>query len=170
MGTDKASLPYGGMTLLRHMLELAVRAGAAPVLVAGGAGGDIPDPVAGAGPVAGLQALLRAEETPRRWVVMPVDMPLLHEGMLLRLAAACSRAAYFEGHPLPFGVAIDSTTHLVLEHAGRRLAAGENMSVRDVLGALEAEALFPDHDERRRLVNANTPEEWERITGTDEDR
>lgn len=163
MGADKASLPYGTQTLLSHMRSIAEEAGAGKVLVGGGPHGDLPDPMPGAGPVAGLLALARfmsQTDSPVRWVAIPVDMPLLDGSLLRRLAAAGPEAAFFAGHPLPLALTMDNATRGVLEHVGKRLAAGESVSVRRVLEVLVANELIAAQSDRARLVNTNTPEEW----------
>jgi molybdopterin-guanine dinucleotide biosynthesis protein A len=147
------------------MRDLAARSGATPVLV-GGPGGELADPVPGAGPVASLWALARAapgDSPSARWVVIPVDMPVLAPSLLRRLAAAGPRAVFFSGHPLPLALTMDRVTRDTLERRGERLAAGESVSVHSILDALNAERLDPDAAERDQLVNANTPEEWERL-------
>lgn len=166
MGVDKASLPYGAQTLLEHMRAVAGRAGAGPVLVGGGPRSDLTDPVAGAGPVAGLWALARTvpdTDPPSRWVVIPVDMPLLEGDLLRRLATAGPRPAFYAGHPLPLALTMDRATRGTLERIGERLSAGESLSVRQVLALIAARALAPQATERAQLVNANTPHEWERL-------
>ncbi len=168
MGTDKASLPYGARPLLAHMRGIAGHSGARTVLVGGGPHGDLPDPVAEAGPVASLWALARTTPkvaTDSRWVVIPVDMPLLEGPLLRRLAAAGPRPAFFAGHPLPLALTMDNATRDVLERMGERLSAGKSISVHHVLELLEADTLSPDAAERAQLVNANTREEWDQLTG-----
>jgi molybdopterin-guanine dinucleotide biosynthesis protein A len=166
MGTDKASLPYGAQTLLEHMRAIAGRAGARTILVGGGPYGDLPDPVAEAGPAASLWALARTTSkvaTNSRWVVIPVDMPLLERPLLRRLVAAGPRAAFFAGHPLPLALTMDNATRDVLERMGERLSAGKSISVHHVLELLGADTLSPDATERAQLVNANTREEWNQL-------
>ena len=134
----------------------------------GGPHGDLPDPVAEAGPVASLWALARTTPkvaTDSRWVVIPVDMPLLEGPLLRRLAAAGPRPAFFAGHPLPLALTMDNATRDVLERMGERLSAGKSISVHHVLELLEADTLSPDAAERAQLVNANTREEWDQLTG-----
>ncbi len=166
MGADKASLPYRGVTLLSHMRDLADRAGAALVLVGGGPKGDLKDPVAGAGPVASLCAL--ADHTsrcagPLRWVVLPVDMPLLEPTLIRKLAAAQAPAAAFTGHPLPLALTLEAHTQTIFERVKARLMAHESVAVWHVLALLEGQDLTADDGERAQLINANTPEEWSRL-------
>lgn len=166
MGTDKASLPYRGVTLLSHMKGLAARAGASLILVGGGPLGDLKDPVAGAGPAASLCALADsalAEQGPSRWVVLPVDMPLLEPSLVRRLAAAPGATAAFAGHPLPLALSLNATTRAVFAGVKARLIAHESVAVWQVLDLLDGQDLTADADEVAQLVNANTPDEWSRL-------
>jgi molybdenum cofactor guanylyltransferase len=162
MGTDKASLPYRGQTLLDHMRGLARQVGAVTILVGGSSRADLKDHIAGAGPVASLCALVDAAKGPERWLVLPVDMPLLGPDLLRRLVAGAA-AVYFAGHPLPLALTMDSRARSVLERAKNRLLDGQSVAVHEVLAQLEADALPPSAGERKQLVNANTPEEWEEL-------
>lgn len=165
MGVDKASLAYRGQTLLQHMEGLARSLGTGPVLVGGGPRGDLADPVRAAGPVASLCALAEAvTAAPLRWLVVPVDMPLLTPALLLRLALADPKCAFFDGHPLPLVLTLDSPTRAVLERARAALAKGESVSVRHILAQAGAMSLTPRAPEQEHLVNANTPEEWDKIS------
>jgi molybdopterin-guanine dinucleotide biosynthesis protein A len=166
MGTDKASLPYRGQTLLEHMRGLAARAGASPVMVSGGSRGELPDPVAGAGPVAGLCALAvhaASGSDPMRWLVLPVDMPRVQVPLIHRLVGADSRSVCFTDRPLPLALTLDTDARAVLDRVGKKLAAGESIAVRQVLEMLGSTALTPDQSEEEQLVNANTPAEWEQL-------
>lgn len=163
MGTDKASLPYTGQTLLDHMRDLARQAGAVTILVGGGFRADLKDPVAGAGPVASLCALAEAAKGPERWLVLPVDMPLLGPNLLRCLVTAGAAATYFAGHPLPLALTMDNRARSILERAKGKLMGGESVAVHEVLTQLEADALAPTTAESEQLVNANTPEEWAQL-------
>lgn len=166
MGADKASLPYRGVTLLSHMRDLAGRAGALSVMVGGGPFADLKDPVAGAGPVASLCALAEfhlRKTLPARWVVLPVDMPLLEPPLIHRLAAAPARAAAFTGHPLPLALTLVPDTTSALARVKTRLMAHESVAVWQVLNLLEGQELTADESETAQLINANTPDEWSRL-------
>ncbi|MGE3477549.1 MAG: molybdenum cofactor guanylyltransferase [Rhodospirillaceae bacterium] len=166
MGADKASLPYRGVTLLSHMRTLAAQSGAASVLVGGGALAELKDPVAGAGPVASLCALAEyalPETVPSRWVVLPVDMPMLEPTLIRRLAAAPARAAAFTGHPLPLALTLDAETRAAFARVKIRLLAQDSVAVRQVLGLLGGQDLGASDSETAQLINVNTPDEWSRL-------
>lgn len=99
MGTDKAALPIGGLTLLARATgtlalvcdEVVVVARADQELGDGAAGlRRATDRVEGAGPLAGIEAALAATGSDLM-VIIPVDMPLLAPD-LLRLLVATARA------------------------------------------------------------------------------
>ena len=163
MGADKAGLPYRGSTLLEHMKNIAQGLGPARVLVGGGPQGDLPDPVAGRGPAASLVALAGGTAGPVRWLIIPVDMPLLTPPLLQRLLAAGPEGAFFAAHPLPFALSMDSAARAVLQRVGDGLAQGQSISVRLILAQIGARALTPSPGELGQLVNANTPDEWDEI-------
>lgn len=166
MGTDKANLPYRGKTLLTHMRDIALHAGASAIITGGGAHGEIQDPVPDAGPVGGLCALAAhaALAGPARWLVIPVDMPLLTPALLTRLAGVPSAATAYAQHPLPLAVTFDARSISVFTGVRARLSAGESVPVRQVLRLLEATELQPSAAEKDQLVNANTPQDWRHLT------
>lgn len=166
MGRDKASLPYRGQTLLSHMRALGAAAGAAPILIGGGASADLPDPVAGAGPVGSLCALAQyVSETscPLRWAIVPVDMPLVTPRLLGLLAQAPGDAAAFADHPLPVGLTFTKSTLAVFASIRPHLSQERSLAVREVLQRLNARTLNVDPDTLSQLRNVNTPEEWSRL-------
>jgi molybdopterin-guanine dinucleotide biosynthesis protein A len=107
-------------------------------------------------PLAGLVAGLRAAAG-ELIVAVPVDCPLLEEGDLRALAAACADAAVPQTGPLPG--AYRKSALPVLE---QRLRAGR-LAIRDALGELDARVVSLDP---ARLANANTPAELARLLGS----
>jgi molybdopterin-guanine dinucleotide biosynthesis protein A len=105
MGRDKALLPFGGTDLLGHAVERLRAAGAARVSLLCGetprhAERGLPlvlDAVAGAGPVGGLLAALRALEAGERALVLAVDVPHVPAGLLAALDELAGDAAVPEG-------------------------------------------------------------------------
>ena len=114
MGRDKAGLVLAGQTRAERALGVLRQVSSAQVILGHGRGCPpevprLPDEEAGAGPSAGLRALL-ASGLGDRYVVLPVDMPDVRAEHLALLIAACGaqRAACFvRGHdatalePLP---------------------------------------------------------------------
>jgi len=91
MGVDKATIDAGGVTLLERAVT-RLRVACDPVLIApgelsltGGADASVVDAMAGAGPLAGLVAALRA--SPHHLLgVVAVDLPWLDPALLRLLA------------------------------------------------------------------------------------
>jgi len=100
-------------------------------------------------PIAGLVAGLRAARF-ETCVVLPVDVPLVGEQELRRLAAACREAAVPQTGPLPG--AYRRSALPVLE---RRLQAGELALYR----AVEELDVVRVPIEEELLTNVNTPED-----------
>ena len=117
-------------------------------------GSELPFPVRDDGidvqaPIAGLVAGLRAARF-ETCVVLPVDVPLVGEQELRRLAAACREAAVPQTGPLPG--AYRRSALPVLE---RRLQAGELALYR----AVEELDVVRVPIEEELLTNVNTPED-----------
>lgn len=154
MGRDKAQLDWHGVSLLDRMCRILLDAGVARVVVSGDRPGHdcVPDVEPERGPgfaVSGVLATLPADATA---LVVPVDMPLLTPALLRMLTA--HRAACFEGHPLP---ALLPT----------RAADGGELRADSIKGlhrAAGSVALPVTADAAAILVNANTPEEWLRLS------
>ncbi len=88
MGRDKALLVFRGKTLLEHALATARALDPGARIVGGAYGGLAPvveDEFVGQGPLAGIQAALRASTTELN-VVLAVDTPLLTAALLRYLA------------------------------------------------------------------------------------
>lgn len=154
MGRDKALIDWHGQPLIDHMVRLLRDAGAS-VRVSGDrpAHGGIPDAAPDRGPVGGILSVV--PHCPDGVVlVVPVDMPLLAAGRVHRLREALGTcaAAYFEGHPLPCGVRLDTVSRARL-HAFA--GAHGRASVRDLLAAFGARAL--PADDEGDLRPCNTP-------------
>lgn len=101
MGRDKAGVIVDGQTLAERALAVLGQVSDAQVILGHGRGCPtelprLPDVEPGAGPSAGLRALL-ASGLGDRYVVLPVDMPGVRAEHLAALLAACAhhRAACF---------------------------------------------------------------------------
>ena len=175
MGTDKAALQIGGMTLLERTARLALAVGL-PVLVVGRAqppGWLLPevlfleDAEAGQGPVGGLATALRHAQG--SVLALACDLPLLTADALQWLidqakahGGASGLVTVNGGHLEPLFTVYDLACLPLIE---ARLAAGQR-SLRGVIKAgTFASADAPDWV-AAQLVNANTPEEWKLSGGT----
>ena len=171
MGSDKACLPFGDARLVDHVAHLMTRTGCSPVLVSGKVDGYscIGDLIAGAGPVGGIYSISQAaiqEEYPSAWLFVPVDMPLLSTAVLARLTScpAGFDGACFAGRPLPLFLRLNGMVTGALRQSAMLLTKGRRLSVRQLLAGLRIHQAECPQEEMVRLANANTPEEWERIT------
>ncbi len=170
MGKPKALLPVGGVTLVEWQVA-RLRGAFAETLVATGPNSPLPacleplrvvDGWPGAGPLAGIEAGLRAAT--REWVfTLGCDLPLATLDLARRLAAA---AAGHEGaaprvagraHPTcaVYARGIDRRLHRALGRGERRLA--------QVVGELDL--VWVEDVEARLLTNLNTPADLEGLQG-----
>ncbi len=164
MGSNKALLPWCGRPLIEHMQSVLVAAGVGDLKISGELAGyaGIPDLQAGLGPLGGL-ASVAATLADGELLVLPVDMPRITPALLRRLLATplqrpCRR---FEGMVLPLRMRVDTTTRQVL--AGILAEANSSRSLRNLQARLGVEELPITSDEKRLLINCNTPQEWEAI-------
>ena len=177
MGTDKAALEIGGMTLLERTARMALAVNL-PALVIGRASPDgwlLPevtfteDAEAGLGPLGGLATARRQAQT--SVLALACDLPLLTEDAVRWLIAQ----AAFQGGPSglvtvnggqkePLFSVYDRACLPLIE---ARLAAHR----RSLHGLIEAGAFaFADAPDwvAAQLANVNTPEEWREKTGKTE--
>lgn len=157
MGQNKALLPYDGHTLLEHMTLLLREAGVADVFVSGSYEGYdcIPDREKHAGPAVALRHVLQdlADRNIYRGALcVPVDMPQLSAG-LLRYLCGIEAGAYFSDHPFPL--------YMPLPLCGEAGAT----SMRGLLNAENITAQQLPEKYTHHMMNANTPEEWEKVVG-----
>jgi molybdenum cofactor guanylyltransferase len=155
MGQDKALLTLNGQSLLEHMQQLAIAAGASEVLVSRNQPGFIQDSVAQQGPLAGILAALAHCKAPLL-LVLPIDTPLLTVASLKQLLQrADGHTAYFANSPLPCLLAVNTALSSVI---ATQLQGGQR-SVKALLTQLNGKTLTITATE---LLNTNTPEDWQR--------
>ena len=162
MGTDKAALPFGGMTLLEWQVQKLRALGIEDLMVSGSrlpiAGTRyVPDVYPHRGPLSGIHACLLAARN-ENVLVLGVDTPLVPISALRRLLEAhisgvtvlCSGGVV---EPLigiyPASLATEAETIL----------RTEDTAVRRLIERAELNRLDFDGDERL-LTNCNTPEEY----------
>ncbi len=179
MGRPKTALPLAdGRTLVEHVAEVASRTGRwIEEVVILGQGPPLPESLAvlpiladvkpGAGPLAGLCALLR--HAGQRWcLLLACDMPLLEPSLLERLAAAvtpdCDAVAYRRADRPGSWHACCALYHPRLLPASLvELKQGKG-SLQKLLASTRLIAIDPDPGDQRMLVNLNTPEDYERLS------
>lgn len=167
MGTSKALLSIGGLRLIdrtRHVLE-ELKPFVRRVVVSGAVPGTdfIPDLEPFHGPVGGVASTAKEclAEGGDGLLVVPVDLPLLTADSLRPLVTYFSehkpRAICFEGNWLP---AIFPLNEDLFVQCGR------NTSVHGLLKSLRFVTL-PLPSNVLAFSNANTPEDWAKLTRSD---
>lgn len=97
MGQDKAWLSLGGKPLVARQIELVRNLGAAEIFISGRAEADysklgcpvLTDHFQDAGPLAGIEAALRASSTPLM-LVLAVDLARMNPARLQMLLSSCT--------------------------------------------------------------------------------
>ncbi len=154
MGSDKASLVWGGRRAVDRLAGLGHDLGAIATFTAGAQDYGLPfvaDPASGGGPVVGLAAggaaLLRAGCD--RALALAVDAPTLAAADLEPLIKAPSPGAAFVGLNLP----------LAWDLALTPTSAGAGWAVRRFIDAMDLPRLLCPPAAEQRLRGANTPDE-----------
>ena len=162
MGTDKAALPFGGMTLLEWQVQKLRALGIEDIMVSGKslpAAGTryVPDVYPHRGPLSGIHACLLAARN-ENILVLGIDTPLVPVSALRGLLEAhanditvlCSGGV---AEPL---IGIYPTS---LAAEAERILRTEDTAVRRLIERSELRRFDFDGDEML-LTNCNTPEEY----------
>ncbi len=187
MGRDKAQLPYGGSTLLEHMLAMLRLAGFNPG-VAGLPPGiqcsapSVPDAFPGDGPLAGIEAALHSVSGSQPALFVSVDLPLLPAVFCrvlwerVQATGASATVPFAGGKTQPLCAIYSSALAPGITAA---LTNGDRKVMR-VINRLAAE--FPEgqqcdyfrieslaaargwYDTHRWFTNVNTPADWHSVT------
>ncbi len=175
MGQPKAWLPIDGESFLQRIVRTLSEVAGELVVVAAG-GQDLPvlpaaapvvrDPIAGAGPLVGLETGWRALRTqPTRVFVCGCDTPFLKPEFVIAVARACrdreAAVPVTNGirHPLAACYAFDLLPRLsaVISAGERRMQAFlERLSLYE----LHADEFSTVDSSLKSLININTPEDW----------
>lgn len=160
MGSDKAALRRNHQTM-KDFSQALLSALDLDVVVAGGAAG-IPDLIPRAGPLAAIYSVLQSVQ-PSALLVLPVDMPLLTTSVLRVLLEEGEEAGVpvcYEGCYLPLYLPV---TQALRDYLDKVFTEGcdQPRSLKRMLAAMNGRQL-PITD-TNALLNANTPEEWQRV-------
>lgn len=170
MGTDKALITIGGLTLLQRQFALLQSVSSSPVVIApegryASFGFPvIPDLEPGCGPLGGIAtALQHASSSPV--LILGVDLPGVNEGLLRWLLSAwedhfTALIPRWQGHAQPL-CGLYSGSLLPLMHS---LLAARNYRLLfslDAAGASYMDVPEAEWNHPLLLANVNTPEEWE---------
>lgn len=162
MGTPKATLPVGGVTLAEWQVE-RLRGAFAETLVATGPDSPLPpslepmrvlDAWPGAGPLAGIEAGLRLSS--RDWVFcLACDLPLASLDLARRLANA---AAGHDGAVPRIAGRAHPTCAVYARRTGPRLRAALDRGERRLTVVVgELDLTWVEDVQERLLTNLNTP-------------
>jgi molybdenum cofactor guanylyltransferase len=151
MGRDKASLPFGGETLLARVVRL-VREAADEVVVVAREGQALPDgfdrqavrdPAEGFGPLAGIAVGLRHTAADRAFVIA-CDAPFLRPaviGRLLELSHGYDAAVpLVGGHPMTLAAVYSASVAPVAE----QLVTARELRVRGLLDRIRVRTVLPE--------------------------
>jgi molybdopterin-guanine dinucleotide biosynthesis protein A len=170
MGRDKASLPFGGETLLARVVRL-VREVADDVVLVAREGQTLPagfeavrDPPEGLGPLAGLMVGLRHVRADRSFVTA-CDTPFLRAALIERLldlgAGYDAAVPVIDGHFMVTTAVYARSVAPVAE----ALVASRALRTRDLLDLIRARYLQPDElrdvdPDLESFLTCNTPESY----------
>lgn len=173
MGEDKAALQLDGLSLLERCTELLQQAGVTQVLLSGrpqlnGGFSDVYPNCGPPGAVLSTLAWLRQHHglDGSLLVFLPVDMPLLQLDTLQALIEASRdvAACHYEGEVFPCSMKATEALNEHLQEAFQQgLEPGGRRSMKAILQWLEARKLPRPASLESQFLNANTPEDWQRV-------
>jgi len=174
MGEDKAFLQIDGKTLLQRNINLLKRIGACEVLVSRNdfSQGCLPDIYPNHGPLSGIHSALFKDYSDEQVtknrppiLVIPVDMPLLSEDLLICLVEAgltMDTAVHYLEHPIPAFIPNTNLTRGYLESLLSDVSATKpSRSIQRFLSRIGAVQLSTAENDK--LINTNTPEQWHKF-------
>ena len=152
MGRDKAAILFDGKPLLEHALSALEGLKPEQAFILGRPSHllGLADPFPGEGPAANLKAWINKQSLPFQLLVLPVDMPLL-DGRHLSTLINNPRGAYFDDLYLPFFATISSPVTASVTR------------MKDLLQALDLEAIPVPKGWKQVLTNINTPSDLKQL-------
>ncbi|GGD77787.1 molybdenum cofactor guanylyltransferase [Lacimicrobium alkaliphilum] len=161
MGVDKATLVLAGQSLLEHCVERIKVSGCDRIRISRNQPGYLQDRFENAGPLGGIEAAANQLPAEEFLLVVPVDMPLLSPELLSTLINHSHQhrcSCYFQSSYLPACLLLSDklkdTLFTQLSNEGQG-------SVKGLLQSAEAQAL--PCDQEQRLINVNTPQQWQAL-------
>lgn len=177
MGCDKRFLKINSEYLVDRALRMVVNIVGADHTVLCGNVPDrncVHDSIVGIGPMAGILAavqVVRARQGARdAWLlVLPVDMPQLTEKLLYQLFLSIPKIPEkspsiiaYENFEMPFILRCDSKLEAkILEIC--KFDVASQRSIRWLLGSSDVLRVMLDPEDKRLMINANSPVEWEEV-------
>lgn len=183
MGQDKARLSWQGQPLYRHMIALLNKAGVDRVLLSGSGFASelltsnsnsgptvtcLDDLVDGRGPLGGIHSAFAQLNDNDRLLVVPVDMPLLPIEAISTLARQ-EQTCSFTQFNLPVLLTVTRQSRQVI----KQLVSSDDhrdyalWRLQQRLGGLTLPLPTTMAD---GFINANTPEQWRKLTETPQTR
>ncbi len=169
MQQDKANMPhpvYSHQSMLDYAMKILLELGCEKVVLSGENVDGVTDSHYRKGPLGGIYSVL-SEVSHTQYLIIPVDMPLLDRNLLARLVEQQSDAeqsVYFDNAPFPMLLSVNDSMReyllkvLTLESADR--------SIKTFLSSIGARAIRCPSP--RKLINTNTPKEWQLIKQTEQ--
>lgn len=164
MGENKLDkmLP-NGKSLLQHAIQQLGYVDVDNIMLSGHelAGFEsLRDILSNVGPMGGIHAAVNYAPQ-SDWLILPVDMPLLSQGLLQRLVAAArneKRSCYYEDYCLPLYIVGSDSLANSLENM---FAGPKSPSVWHF--CREIKAMTIETNETSLFLNANTPQDWNQV-------
>ena len=165
MGRDKALLPWRGRPLIEHQIAVLRAAGVGVVHVSGDRPDyqGIADPIAQAGPLAGIAGIAAACDD-GELLIIPVDMPCLQPALLRRLltTSVSSGSTHFANHVLPMRLRLDTACRNAL--ATLMMANDDRArSLRALQQHVGVSTLALIGQEASQLIDCNTEQAWHEV-------
>ncbi|WP_144395333.1 molybdenum cofactor guanylyltransferase [Pleionea sediminis] len=163
MQKDKALIQHPVKPLqswLDHALEILMKVGCRKVIVSGKEHDGIPDNHLDKGPLAGIYSVAKSISV-NKLLIIPVDMPLLHESLLADLVSESDYHSnvYFKDSFFPMVITWEEQYIDYLERVLNDESS--DCSVRTFLAEINAVAI--DCERPQNLMNVNTPDDLERL-------
>ena len=163
MGTDKAELKRNGITMLEHCQKLLEQAGIAQTLISRNNGEGIADIIERSGPLGGIYSVIKTLQA-KAVLILPVDMPLLQAqdlAILIEAGQQQNRPVCFEDCYLPLYMPLNEA---VVAYLHQQLYNEGDRSVKAFIkyfSGLQIEVGQSDSLINSRLINTNTPQQWQ---------
>ena len=167
MGRNKALMTFHNMRLIDNAIGVLSTISTNQVQISGMVEGykSIIDQVSDFGPMAGICSSVLSNQECKRWLFLPVDMPLITSDALQQLIDGSSgkEAICFKNNPLPLFLQI---TDSVLNHITQTLVAmqnGQEVSVKHFISRLDTGSIPVSPNTATALTNINTGSEWSQL-------
>lgn len=167
MGQNKALMTFRNTRLIDNAMSVLSEISTNQVQISGKIEGykAVADQVSNFGPMAGICSMVLSNQECKRWLFLPVDMPLITSDALQQLIDGSSgqEAVCFKNNPLPLFLQI---TDSVLSHIKQTLIAmqnGQEVSVKHFLSGVDTGFVPVSPNTAISLTNINTGSDWSQL-------